>query len=1035
MITAFYRNGHLLAVTLAVVLVSGASALFALPRLEDPRITNRNPLVLTPVPGASADRVESLVTEPLEEALQEIEEIKDLESTSRAGISVIAIELRDAVTAGENERVFSKIRDRLGDAQPRLPPDAAAPELDDDRDPAAFTLIVAIKWPAGGGEPRMGMLTRLGGELADRLRNVPGTEIVRLYGGVAEEVRVRLDGRKASLLSMTTAEVSAALREADARVSAGTLRAESRDVQVEVRGRFETLDRIRRVPLRDGRGGATVRVGDLAMVERAWEDPPVEVGWSDGERAVYVAARMRTGEQVDAWGARAKQLVEDTKREAGGNLDVSIVFDQSRYTNDRLRMLAGNLALGATVVVIVIFLSMGLRASMIVGAALPLVVSMALFGILLSGGQLHQMSIFGIIIALGLLIDNAIVVTDEVRKRREAGMGREAALRDTLTDLAAPLFASTLTTALAFAPIVLLPGNAGDFVGYIGGSVILAIVSSYLISMTVIAALAARFGHFVNGGKGRARRRWWRHGLPGAAIARPAERWLQRGLRAPVAAMLVAATPAFIGFALQPHLGSQFFPPVDRDMFDLRVWLPRSTSIEETSRVVTSMEGVIRQDPDVERVHWLAGGSFPRVYYNLLMNRDRSPFFAQGVVDATSPRAVQRMVPELQAELDARFPGAQVVIRSFGQGPPVDANVSFRVYGPSVEELQRLGDAVRLGLQNHPAVLHTRTSLPRGEPKLWLDADEDEARLAGFALRDLARELRGKLDGFTGGAIVEDMVEMPVRVREDGETRATLAGLASIGFPQRAAGFAPLGALGEVTLRPELGGVSRFNAVRCNIIDGYTREGTLPIDVTRDVEAALADAGFDPPPGYRVELGGSLEQDREATASLLQFVPVLGTVMVAALILTFRSAGLAVILGAVGGLSVGLGLLSTFSIGFPISFNTILGTLGLIGVAFNDSIVVIASIRGDESAKRGDPAAIAKAVMACSRHIVSTTLTTIGGFLPLLLLTGGEFWPSLAIVLAGGVAGATLLAMVFVPAAYRLLQIAARHARPSAATA
>jgi multidrug efflux pump subunit AcrB len=686
--------------------------------------------------------------------------------------------------------------------------------------------------------------------------------------------------------------------------------------------------------------------------------------------------------------------------------------------------------MGAAVVMLVIFLTMGLRSSLIVGSALPLVAALSLFGILLVGGELHQMSIFGMIIALGLLIDNAIVVVDEVRKRREAGLGPEDALARTLRHLAGPLFASTLTTTLAFAPIVLLPGNAGDFVGFIGISVILSITGSYAISITVIGALAARLG----GGAPAQReaRSWWRHGCGVGPLGPLTRRGLVIGLRAPIALMLIASLPALIGFGVAPHLGRQFFPPVERDMFDLRVWLPRPSSIQRTRQVAQAMEDVIREQPEVQRVHWLIGASFPRVYYNLLMNQDRSAFYAQAVIDVTDARATARLVPLLQAELDRRFPQAQPVLRSFGQGPPVDADVQFRVFGPSIERLQRIGDQIRLALQDHPAVLHTRTSLPRGEPKLWFEAGEDETRLAGFSLGDLAGELRGRLDGLRGGSIIEDVEELPVWVRLAGDRRSTVAGVASTNFPQRPGATAPLEALGALKLKPELGGVSRFDSVRCNIIDGYTREGALPIDVTREVQSALDRRGFELPPGYRIELGGSLEQDQEAVGNLAQFAPVLVTIAVAALILTFRSLLLAGILLAVGGLSVGLGLLSTFCIGFPVSFNTILGTLGLIGVAFNDSIVVLAAIREDDRARMGDPQAIASAVLGCSRHVISTTLTTIGGFLPLLLLTEGQFWPSLAIVLAGGVAGASLLAMGFVPGAYRLLVRTDRSSRPTA---
>jgi len=951
--------------------------------------------------------------------LQEIAEIKETNSTSRFGISVISISLSDQIDAGENERVFSKIRDQLADAERLLPADAASPELDDERDPVAFTLLLAIKWDAGG-EPRLGLMTRLAEELGDRLRNVAGTELVRLHGEVDEEVLVSIDRDKVRALGLTVPQVAASLGQADAKRSAGTLRTNAVDVQLEVEGGFEAVERIRRIPLLDGEGLAVAQLGDAASVERRWDEPPVEIGLSDGGRAVYVAARMGTDNQVGRWSADAMEIVGAARDEFGSGIDVSVVFDQSGYTVDRLRELAFNLLLGVCVVVVVIFLTMGLRAAAVVGSAIPLVAGATLFGVLLSGGQLHQMSIFGMIIALGLLIDNAIVVVDETRKRVERGMSPRESVGDTLGHLAGPLFASTLTTTLAFAPIVLLPGNAGDFVGYIGGSVIIAIVSSYFISMTVIAALAGRYGGFVRA-RERSRRSWIASGLPGAGAARVARRLMLLGFRVPVAMMLLATLPAVAGFAVAPHLGNQFFPPVDRDMFDLRVWMPQQTPVARTREIVEEIEAELRERDDVERVHWPVGGSFPSVYYNLTMNQDRSSHDAQAVIDAASAQAVQEMIPAIQRTLDERFPQAQIVARSFGQGPPIDADLEFRIYGPSIDGMQRVGDVYRNAMQSHPDVLHTRTNIPRGSPKLWFDANEDEARFAGYSLNALASELRGQLDGALGGAVLEDLEELPVRVRVGGEARETVAGLASIGFPSGDRNWAPLEAIGTLELRPETASIARFDSRRTNILEGYTVEDALPIDVTRDVQAPLDERGYELPPGYRVELGGELDTNRDAVGDLMQYAPVLGVIMIAALVLTFRSVLLAGVLIAVAACSVGLALLNTFFIGFPVSFNTILGTFGLIGIAFNDSIVVIAAIRENPRARAGDPGAIADAVLGCSRYVISTTLTTIGGFLPLLLLVGGEFWPSLAIVLAGGVGGATILALVFVPASYVLL--------------
>ncbi len=350
------------------------------------------------------------------------------------------------------------------------------------------------------------------------------------------------------------------------------------------------------------------------------------------------------------------------------------------------------------------------------------------------------------------------------------------------------------------------------------------------------------------------------------------------------------------------------------------------------------------------------------------------------------------------------------------------ADIEYRVFGPTIDGQRAIGERLRRALQEHPDVVHTRATMPPGEPKLFFAADEDAARLSGLSLAGVAGQLEANLEGGVSGSVIEDLERLPVRVRYADALRGRLEDVASI--PLASSGtdrWIPASALGDFEARPELAGVTRFNRQRTNTIEAYVRDGALPIDVSRETLAGLEAEGWEPPPGYSIGRGGATEQDAEARANLASSAPLLGTLMVATLILVFRSVRIALMLGGVAGLSVGLALLSTWSMGFPISFNTILGTLGLIGVALNDSIVVVASIRADERARSGEIDAIVRAVMGCTRHVVATTLTTMGGFLPLLVFVGGEFWPSLAIVLVGGIAGASLVALLFIPGSYLLL--------------
>jgi multidrug efflux pump subunit AcrB len=1014
--TLFYDNRHLLGLFIAVSMISGAAALSSLPRLEDPRITTRHAIVVTPFPGASAERVEALVTEKLEDALLEVEEIKQIDSTSRSGVSTLSIELLDRVTEAGNDEIFSRIRDKIDEAVPELPDEALDPLFDDDRGAVAYTLITALAWPDVTADPSMGVLTRHAEALADRLRNLSGTERVRQFGQPHEQITVTLDPDRADHLGIDSSAVARALIGTDTRIPGGVRRDGQSQLIVEVDGDLDGLDRIREVIVRIADDGQALRVGDIAEVERGWRSPPDQIAISQGRRVIYVAARMGAGERADRWAEKARGIVADYRTGEGAGLDVWTVFDQSVYTQERLAMLAQNLLLGALIVMLVVLFSMGWRAAIAVGAALPLVAALSLLGVLLSGGALHQMSIFGMIIALGLLIDNAIVMTDEVRKRREAGDGPRTALGGALGHLFVPLLASTTTTVLGFLPILLLPGNAGDFVGWIGGSVVLALAFSFLVSVTVVGALAAMLVDPEGGGG------WLRRGLRIEALTNGIRGLLRAAFRRPLLGMLAATSPALVGFALSTQLGSEFFPPVDRNMFDIKVWLSRTATVEESRRAAESLEETIRGHAEVEAVHWLAGNSFPSVYYNLVMNRDDVPFYLQGSIRTETAAEVDRLVPELQAELDAAHPDLQIVLSKFGQGPPSDAAIEYQIQGPDIARLQELGERIRRVLQQHEQVLHTRMTMPRGEPKLVFQPEKAKVRLAGLSLRNMATRLQAATEGIEAGRVIEGLADLPVRVRRPDAARADLGAIESMNLAvsgRRAA--VPIGSLGRFALEPELGAITRLNGVRTNTIEGFPREGALPIDITREVLERLDTEGFSLPPGYRLTIAGDAEQSDEATGNLTLYAPLIGTLMMATLILVFRSVRVFAILVAVGGLSAGLGLAATWVIDFPISFNTILGTLGLVGVAFNNSIVVLAALRANPDARAGDPEALAEEVLGTSRHLLSTTLTTIGGFLPLLLLTGGNFWPSLAIVLAGGVAGAMILAMFFTPASYRLL--------------
>jgi multidrug efflux pump len=1011
----FFRNGHLLVLSIMVLVVAGLSAINNIPRLEDPRIDTRNVLVITPYPGASAERVEALVTDVIEDELRQLYEIKEINSTSRSGTSVVFIELQAWVDNTSNEQIFSKIRDGLNNAKLSFPKGAGDSFLDERRGSTAFTLLVGLQATPDNTAP-LSIISRMADHLSDQLRNVPGTELVRIYGELDEEIQVTINPQQLTRSGLTIAQASELITGADPKVPAGTMYSTEQNIRMQIAQELDSVSTIRNLPLRVTQQGRYLRIGDIATVERGARSPVNEIGLVNGKQVIFVASRMQTTLRVDTWTNNAKEIVGRFNAQYGSTVQANIVFEQNTYTETRLSELTINLLLGSLVVMAVVFIFMGIKASWIVGLSLPLCAAFAIFSLSFFNEQIHQMSIFGIIIAIGLLIDNAIVITDEIRiKLINPDVSRIDALLKSIQHLFVPLLASTLTTILGFMPIFLLPGNIGDFIGSIAISVVMALIGSLFISLTIIAALAARFLPR----KSEVSSAWYSIGIQAPSISLGYRNALEKALKRPFLGILACLTISVSGFILAGQLGNVFFPSADRDQFEIYLWMPEGTSINQTQIVVESVDELIRKKPQVDQLSWLVGGSFPSVYYNQTMNKDNSSHYANGVVKAKSVSDAKALIGQLQTELDQAFPQSKIVVRAFGQGPPVSAPVGIKILGPDINTLNLLGDQVRLAMSRVPGISHSITSVTFGEPEWVLEATQDASQMAGMSLVDVAQQLQYALDGKVGGSILEGTEEIPIRIRVGDRLRGELAQIQSLPLLSEKlisqGVWMPVSALGDFLLKPTVAGIRRENGERVNKVEAYLLPGATAIDVSKQVLKSLEDMNFTMPKGYRFKLAGDADEQQEALGQLATYAPVLLVLMITTLILSFRSLRLALVIGSVAVLSVGLGMFSLWLSGLPIGFNPLLGCAGLIGVAINGSIVVIAAINANPLAKAGNIGQIVEETMGCSRHILSTTFTTVGGFIPILLFSDGTFWPPLAVVLAGGVGFSVILSLVFTP--------------------
>ncbi|UOE80220.1 efflux RND transporter permease subunit [Vibrio splendidus] len=1011
-------NTRLLILMTALLMVSGISAFMTLPRAEDPVIINRYANITTSFPGASAERVETLVTEVIENKLRELSEVKLVSSTSRPGVSIVTLELNDTIT--EPEPVWSQARDKLSDIESILPAGSHSPDLDSDHT-YAFTTIASLTW-SGAGEPDRLTLGRYAKELAKRLRTLSGTEFVDEYGMPQEEIQISLRTADAAALGRSSANIAESLEGADAKNSAGELVSAYSRFGLEIKSELDSIERIKQVPIATDSKGHIIRMEDIASVKRGEKTPQDQIAIIDGEPGVIVAARMHPDLRVDNWTSRANALISRFEQELPSNIKVTVLFNQQGYTETRLDDLGKSLMIGFGLILIVLFVTLGVRAAILVAISLPLTSLLTLSIMKMTGVPINQMSVTGLIVALGIMVDNAVVMVDTIQAYRLKGQQRAEATMNALKHLWVPLLGSTLTTVLAFAPIILMPGASGEFVGGIAITVSFSLIGSYIISHTLIAGLATKLlPKQLSDVDKKGQHHWYMTGLRIPALTRWFSSSVRFGVTHPIITIALVLLVPFTGYWSMSQLTEQFFPPSDRDMFEIQVYMPPQASIYATKNTSEKIDDIIHRYPEVERIDWLVGANFPSFYYNLQARQNNAPYFSQAMVKTENFDQANALIPQLQKVLDEEVPEAQILVRKLNQGPPFTAPVELRVYGENLDTLKAIGEDVRLILAGVPHVTHTRETLQPGTPKVWLKVDEDTAKLNGISLNQFAGMLQTTLTGRESGSVIEGSESVPIRVRVADEARENLAHLSNIRLPISSDVYSTginVSTLAELELTTSRGAITRRNGQRVNTIEGYIEAGVLPQTVLNEFQKRLEN--YQMPSGYTIGFGGESAERDNSVNSLISNVAVVVVLMVLVVVMSFNSFRMSSIIFMVAGLAGGLGLLSVWTFGYPFGFTVIIAMLGIAGLAINAAIVILTELKLDKEASSGNVDAVVEAVMSCTRHISSTTITTVGGFMP-LIIAGGGFWPPFAVAIVGGTVLTTLISFYFVPVVYHLM--------------
>ena len=1017
---SLYNHPRLVWLIFILIIVAGYNAFQNMPRLEDPHLVSRVVNITTFYPGADASRVEAEVTEKIEKKIMEVAEVKEVTTTSRPNVSVIIVELKDEVD--DATPITAKIRDKVSEVAGM--PEGVQESSFSDRRMYAHSAILALKW-VSDAPINFAILGRHSRELSLRLQMLDGTDFTEITGLSKEEITVTLDDDVLASHGLTPQDVANRIHQSDARGSAGQVKGNDNSYVIEMDGALDNLERIRRIPLKLDPVGAALRVGDTATVTRGHKNPQEVFAYIDGVYGVTVSARMLENQRIDLWANKVNDIIVDYQATLPDGIELTQIFDQNFYASERLYGLMKNLAFGALIVVMVLFVTLGWRASLVSASILPLTLLASLAIVAALGFRIEQMLVTGLIVALGIMVDNAIVITDEVQHRLLGGASRSAAVGGAVRKLWLPLFGSTLTTIIAFMPLVLMPGNAGNFIGGIPAAVISSLIASYIIAFTIISALAGRFIKRDKPSDAAHKRVWWENGIVGKRLSSAFKRSLEWSISNPVKSMIVASLLPFSGFYGATQLTDQFFPRSDRNQFRVQIQLPAQASLQETKTAVQKVDKILRQEKAITETSWFAGENIPKFYYSLIPLSDGITSFAESMITATDQASIEALIPPLQTKLSRAFPEYEILVLELNGGPPVSAPLEVRIVGPSLDKLNQLGEEIRAVMSRTPSVKSTRVSLKTGRPQITIKAREDAVSIAGLTLRQVAEQVRLLTDGIIATQLIEQTEQIPVHIisrranRDSIDAIRNLNILGANGSKEADGSFSdlPLDAIADVVMTSKVGSIQRRDGERVNTIQGFVEFGVLPGATFEQFKKELAAANIQIPVGYRIEYGGESEKRDEALGKLFGTVGFLVILMVMAIVLTFNSFRLAYITFISAIQSAGLGLFWLWVFNFPFGFLVIIGVMGLIGLAMNATIVILSELKGVDGNMKGDPDAVVQGVMNTGRHIVSTTLTTVGGFLP-LIIAGGVFWPPFAISIAGGAFLSMIVSFYFAPAAY-----------------
>jgi len=985
------------------IAVAGLLSYFKLGQREDPDFTFRAMTVRTLWPGATTTQMDSEVTDRIEKKLQEMPYFKRTQSYSKAGESMIILELEDTAPRNDVPALWYQVRKKVDDIRATLPPEAIGPFFNDE-----FGDVFGSIYAFTADGFTLAELNDAVEDVRKEVLRIPDVSKVELVGNVDEKIYIEISNSRLTNFGLDASAIAQQLQAQNAMVPAGTIENSNNSIALRVSGNFNSVEQVRDLKL--AVNGRTQRLGDIARVYRGYADPPVQTMRFAGKPAIALSVSMKSNGDVLRLGTNLNAAMDRISRDLPVGIEFHQVSNQPRVVSEAVGTFMRSLLEAVGIVLLVSFLALGWRAGAVVALTIPFVLLSTFLAMHLFHIALHRISTGALIIALGLLVDDAMIVVEMMVRKLEEGLSKFEAATFAYTSAAWPMLSGTLVTSAGFLPIAMAQSSTGEYTFEMFSVTSLALVLSW------VAAVVATplFGYWILRKPSSAPQPGEIHEHFDTPFYTRLRSVIDHCIQYRWITIAITFTGLMLGIVGMKFTEKQFFPTSDRTEVMVEMWLPEGASFRATETQVEKLETLLKANQDVKTYITSIGMSLPRYFLSLNQELFR-PNYAHTLILTDDIAARDRVALAVQKALDSSFPGVRGRTLKTPLGPPVAYPVIFRVSGPDPQLLKQLGAEVAAIMRKNPNTVEVNTDWGDRTPALQITVDQDRARALGVTSTAVARTLAGTVSGFTMGQYRESDKLIDVVLRAPERQRLDQSAVANLQVATNNGHSVPLSQVASVKQVMEEPIIRRYSRSPTLLVRSDIVSGVQAPDVSAQIDPQLAPVRAKLPPGYHIEIGGDYEENMKAQSSINAGVPMMLFVWTALLMLQLRSfslAGMVLLTAPFGIVGVAIGLLGFH---MPFGFVAMLGVIALMGIIMRNTIILIDQIRQDLDAGSGPWHAAREAAVRRFRPIALTAAAAVLAMIP---LTRSVLWGPMAVAIMAGLIVATVLTVLAVPAIY-----------------